>query len=144
MRNLRLVSLVFFVGFVGGLLSGCGHLDTRPAGDAERIITGTVTSRAVSELPPGSEIVVRVVDLSLGAGRSDILGEQTIKDAKALPTSFRIECDAEDTLLMKSVALEARISVNGRLRYLSTNAHPLTLSNVNDPHAIEVELAEKH
>ena len=44
------------------LASGCEHLDLTPAGDPERVLNGAVT--LPSALPAGTEVVVRIVDLT--------------------------------------------------------------------------------
>ena len=143
MTIIKVTSLALFACSAGWLLSSCSHLDTSPPG-ADRVLTGTVTSRAVVELPPNAEVTVRIVDLSLGVSRPDVLAEQTISGPTTMPVPFRIEYRADDAQLMRSVAVEARISIDGRLRYITKTAHPLTLSNVNDPHSIDVEPAGKH
>lgn len=129
---------------LAALWASCSHLDLTPPGSAERVLVGTVSTRSGGELPPNAEVTVRVMDLSSGSGRADVLGEQTITDARTMPVPFRIEYRAEDALLMRNVTVEARISVDGRLSYLTKTAHPLTLANVNDTHRVEVEPAVKH
>lgn len=129
------------VSWLGGL-AGCASLDTTGPGSAERVLTGVVTNNAGgTELPPNTEVMVRVVDLARGEGRGEVLGEETIKNPRQMPVPFKIEFRAEDAVLRGSVAIEARISVGGRLRYTTVAGHPVTPGNVNDPHTVEVELA---
>jgi uncharacterized lipoprotein YbaY len=128
---------------LGLLFSGCGHLDTTPASGDDRVLTGTV-DHAGEDLPEGTEVVVRVVDLSRGESRGELLGETTVTNPPKMPVPFRIEYRAEDAQLMRTINVEARVSVGGKLRYTTTTGHPVTLGNVNDPHQISVQLATKH
>lgn len=135
-----------FAGFalsLGLLLSGCGHLDTTPPASADRVLNGTV-DHAGEELPDGSEVIVRVVDFSRGENRGEVLGEATIANPGRMPVPFRIEYRAEDAQLLRTVNVEARVSVGGQLRYTTTTAHPVTIGNVNDAHVISVQAATKH
>lgn len=133
---IALLSLCLGVG-----LAGCGHLDLTPPAAADRVLSGTVTNNSMTELPPGTEVTVRIVDLSRGEGKGEVLGEDTIVNPPRMPVPFRIEYRAEDAVLLRSVNVEARVSVDGRLRYTTISGHPITLGNVNDRHVLEVSLA---
>ena len=121
-------------------LGGCAHLDTKPPASAERVLSGVV-DHAGEDLPDGAEVTVRVLDLSRGVERGEVLGEVTIPHVTKLPVSFRVEYRAEDAQLMRTVNVEARISVGGQLRYTTTTGHPITLGNVGDAHIVSVQLA---
>jgi uncharacterized lipoprotein YbaY len=121
-------------------LGGCAHLDTSPPASADRVLSGVV-DHAGEDLPDGAEVTVRVLDLSRGVERGEVLGEVTIPHVTKLPVSFRVEYRAEDAQLMRTVNVEARISVGGRLRYTTTTGHPITLGNVGDVHIVTVQLA---
>lgn len=137
--------LSWLIGVAGlWLLAGCGHLDSAPPGAADRVLSGVVTTNnGGGELPPGTEVSVRIVDLSRGEGRGEVLAEDTITNPGRMPVAFRLEYRAEDVVLMRSVNVEARVAVGGRLRYTTTGGHPITLSNVNDSHVVLVELANR-
>jgi uncharacterized lipoprotein YbaY len=123
--------------------AGCEHLASMAPGPDDRVLSGVVTTKTGGgPLPPGSEVEVRLVDVSRGESRGEVLGEATIKDATSMPVPFRIEYRAGDVVLMRSgLNVEARVSVGGRLRYTTTTGHPVTLSNVNDSHVVEVDFA---
>lgn len=127
---------------VGAFVAGCTHLDLTPPGSSDRIVTGVVSNNTNAPLPGDTEVVVRVVDVSRGEARAEVLGDQTIVNPGRMPVPFRIEFSAEDARLRRGINLEARISVGGRLRYTTTLAHPLTLANVPDSHVVEVSLAQ--
>jgi uncharacterized lipoprotein YbaY len=139
---MKTFSLALLVSVLGLMFAGCGHLDTTPPSSAERVLKGVV-NHANEDLPPGSEVTVRVLDLTRGNGRAEVLGETTVTNATKMPVPFTIEFTAEDGQLMRTVNVEARVSVGGHLRYTTTTGHPITLGNVNDSHVIEVQLATK-
>ncbi|MCR6655344.1 MAG: YbaY family lipoprotein [Opitutus sp.] len=120
--------------------AGCGHLDLAATNDAERVLTGFVTNPNGGELPPDTEVTIRIVDYSRGEERGETLGEQVIQNPGRFPVPIRIEYRAEDAVLMRRVNVEARISVGGRLRYATGSGHPITLHNVNDSHFVQVDL----
>lgn len=105
---------------------------------ADRVLNAVVTNNTQMELPTDTEVTVRVIDLSRGEARGEVLAEETVLNPGRMPVSVRIEYRAEDAVLRGSVAVEARVAMGGRLRYASTSAHPITVGNVNDTHVIEV------
>jgi uncharacterized lipoprotein YbaY len=139
MRTFLLALLVSALGLTFG---GCGHLDTTPPSSADRVLIGVV-NHSGEDLPPGSEVTVRVLDLTHGEGRAEVLGETTITNATKMPVPFTIEFVADDAQLMRAINVEARVSVGGRLRYTTTTGHPVTMGNVKDAHVVEVQLATK-
>ena len=135
-------SIAAGIALIGALavgVAGCGHLDLTPPGDADRVLTGWVMCESADPPPPGSVVVVRVLDLSAGDDRAEVLGEQTIKNPGSWPIAFRVEYRAEDAVLRRRVDAEARIAVGRRLYYASETAHPITLGNAGEPHTIPVE-----
>ncbi|HWL17019.1 MAG TPA: YbaY family lipoprotein [Opitutus sp.] len=136
--------LFFLAASVALFAAGCANLDSFAPGPADRVLTGVITNNTGGgELPPNTEVTIRVVDLSRGEGRGEVLGEETIMNPARMPVSFRVEYTAEDQLLMRSVNVEARIAVGGRLRYTTVQGHPVTLANVNDSHVVVVEAANR-
>jgi uncharacterized lipoprotein YbaY len=120
-------------------VAGCGHLDLMAPGNADRVLTGVVTYAPEEPLPADAEVLVRVVDLSRGEEKPEVLGEETIKGPLMTPVPVRVEYRAEDAQLLRRVNVEVRISVGRTLRYMTTRGHPITLGNVGDPHTIEVD-----
>ena len=83
-------------------------------------------------------ITVRVVDLSTTGMPPEVLGSQTFRSAGAAPIEFRVLYRAEDDLLRRGLNIEARISIDGKVRYINTNNYAVTLGNAADPHRITV------
>jgi uncharacterized lipoprotein YbaY len=53
--------------------------------------------------------------------------------------AFRIEYNADDSLLRHGLNIDARISYGGRVRLRTVNTRAVTLGNAGDPHAVWVE-----
>lgn len=138
------------------IVSGCGHLDVGPAGDPNRVLTGTVT--AGTALPAGAEVTVRILvpasaaparpagsDLAIPPGPTapapeQPLGEFTQKLAVGTAVMpFRIEYVADDALLRRGLTVEARVSVDGRVRFRTLNAHAISLNSARYPQEIMVQ-----
>jgi len=123
------------------LVSGCEHLDTTAPSLGDRVLTGVVTNGSGGgPLPDDSEVWIQVVDRGDGVQKGEVLGEQTIKNPGRMPVPFRIEFRAEDPVLRGGVEVEARISVRGRLTYLTKTAHPVTMANVGSEMTVIVEV----
>lgn len=135
------------LALVAAFAAGCGHIDTTPAGDPDRVLTGAVRFNAT--LPAGAEVVVRVIEPPgnepLRAAANDlpvaarppmprverVLGEhrQTLASGTMQPVPFQIEYHAEDAALRRGLNVEARISIGGKVRYRTIHAHVLTLTS---------------
>ena len=157
---MKKIPLVYLFVLCAALLAGggCGAINTSPGSDPNRVITGTVNFRGDLVLPPDAEVVVRLFDASaIGQAKSaaardlpvvdrpkaqltpQVLGEQTIKAPPAGPVAFRIEYNADDSLLRHGLNIDARISYGGQVRLRTVNTRAVTLGNAGDPHQIWVE-----
>ncbi len=129
-------------------VAGCGSIDVSTGGSPDRVVTGSVNAGGV--LPAGTEVLVRLVaplssnepvrpqgnDLPVTSRAAPqaserVLGEQTQKlTSVALePVSFRIEYNADDATLRRGLNVDVRVSVNGKLRFRTINAHVVTLAS---------------
>lgn len=142
------------------LAAGCSHIEITREGDPHRTVAGTVEYRSEIQLPEDAVVVVRVVDMAgteqaraaaskdlpLG-GRAKtepvpaVLGEQTITGAKGGSIPFSIDFEADDSLLRHGVNIDARISYGGKVRFRTVSGHVLTLGNVEQTHAVWVEVS---
>ncbi|HEY1765949.1 MAG TPA: YbaY family lipoprotein [Opitutaceae bacterium] len=118
--------------------SGCGHLDLAPEGSPGRFVTGQVALSDRAALPPGSVVTVRVVDASVNGAPPDVLGTQTLNNPGSTPVDFRVVYRAEDDVLRRGLNIEARVSVDGKMRYFNMNHYALNLGNAAEPHQITV------
>jgi uncharacterized lipoprotein YbaY len=120
------------------LAAGCGHIDIRPEGDLQRVLTGTVNFHVDEPLPPDTVVLVRLVDTSNPSGAPMQLGEQTVTHPGQPPVPFRIEYQADDALLRHGLTIEARVSIGGKVRFYNVNGYALTLAKAADPQEVWV------
>lgn len=146
MKTLRLASFAALAALLLG--SGCGTLDLASGGNPDRVLKGVVSSG--EPLPAGAEILVRIMapvsaneslqaqknDLALATrpsprGTERVLGEHTQRLAAATiePVPFQIDYNSDDAQLRRGLVVEARISVNGKVRYRTINSHVVTLAS---------------
>jgi uncharacterized lipoprotein YbaY len=125
------------------LFGGCADLDIKPAGDVNRVLTGTVNYHSDDPLPAGAVLTVRLLDPSDPAAPPMVVGEQTIADPGPSPVAFRIEYRADDTLLQHGLNLDARIAVAGRLQFYNVNSYAVTLNHAAEPQSVWVNPAGK-
>lgn len=137
---------------------GCSHIDLRPEGDPNRVLTGTVNVRMNLLPPPDSEVLIRITeppDIASGqvsAGKDMVIGEQgtqvrpeqviaeqVIHAPAAMPVPFRIEYHASDAQLRRGLNVEARISWSGRVRFRNVESQAVTLGDAEAPQAIWVD-----
>lgn len=145
-----------FAGAAAIFAAGCGHIDLTSNGNPDRVLTGTVDfSSQGEEIPPGAELVVRVIDpnpdtmqpplltsaqtATPKAVLPETLGEQTVKDLGDPPFHYRVEYRADDEQLRHGLTIEARISVGDRLLFSNTTSFSVGPSDVGDPHPVIVE-----
>lgn len=146
MKTLRLPFLVAFAALLVG--SGCGTLDLSSGGDPNRVLKGVVSAGEL--LPAGAEILVRIMapvsnndslrtqnnEVALATrpsarGSERVLGESTQRLAAGTidPVPFQIEYNSDDAELRRGLVVEARVSVNGKVRYRTISAHVITLAS---------------
>jgi len=127
---------------------GCQHIEVSNEGNPERLLRGSVDAQAT--LPPGAEILVRLLDAApagpgIPTGREDlplgdrarpviaerVLGEfrQTLAAMTTEPVPFEIDYRAHDDELRHGLNLEVRVSFGGRVRYRTIHAHVVTLAS---------------
>jgi putative lipoprotein len=103
-------------------LSGCARPGVMPAAEAavNARVTGTLSYMQRIALPPTALIKVQLADVSRADAPADVLGEQAIQAAgKQVPFSFEIGYDPARIDARHSYAIQARIEVDGKLRFVS-------------------------
>ncbi len=126
----------FALVLLGLFCTACSHLDlsTTPLGDQS--IVGTVDFHPVAPFGKMS-VLVRLVDVT--NSDSVVLGEQSITSAPKPPVAFSITYSADAIVPPKHVQLEARVAIDGKLRYYNLDAYPVSTMNANGPVNIWVE-----
>ena len=153
--------VIAFAALAPLFAGGCGHLDLTPEGNPSRVLTGVVDFNNETTLAADLVVVIRVVDptgitemppaqvlgspsaaQSAAGMPSKVLGEQVIRNPERTPIPFRIEYTASDEQLRRGLNIEARVSSEGKLRYINGNSYSITLGSVGDPHTISVEMVK--
>ncbi|TGW05787.1 META domain-containing protein, partial [Mesorhizobium sp. M2D.F.Ca.ET.145.01.1.1] len=96
---------------------------------AEKAVRGEVIYRERIALPPSAVLSVELADVSLADAPAKIIGQQKIKPAGQVPISFEIKFAPSVIRPQMTYALQARITVDGRLMFISDVRHqfdPLT------------------
>ncbi|TGV53717.1 META domain-containing protein [bacterium M00.F.Ca.ET.141.01.1.1] len=92
---------------------------------AEKAVRGDVIYRERIALPPSAVLSVELADVSLAEAPAKIIGQQKIKPAGQVPISFEIKFDPSVIRPQMTYALQARITVDGRLMFVSDVRHQL-------------------
>lgn len=125
MKTPAIPRVLLFLGLL--LAAGCSYVEITQVGDSDRVLTGKVTYLPPEPVPAGAILSVRVVDSSSITSGPVLLGQQRIAISGEPPFEFRAEYRADDALLRRGVNVEAKILVNGKLRYGNLTAHVVTL-----------------
>lgn len=112
----RLIALTALV------LTGCATTSVVPegVGTAPAKVTGTVTYRERIALPPTAVIKVQLVDVSRADASAVVIGERLVDPGgQQVPFPFEIAYDSAKIEANHSYAVQARIEVDGQLRFIS-------------------------
>ena len=91
----------------------------------ETLVTGEVLYRERIALPPNAVLSVQLADVSLADAPAKILGEQKVDPAGQVPIKFAIPFDPTAVKTNMTYALQARISVDGKLWFINDERHAL-------------------
>jgi uncharacterized lipoprotein YbaY len=85
------------------------------------VLSGTVTYRSRIALPPSAVVEVKLQDVSRADAAAITVAEQTIATkGKQVPIPFHLAYDAGKINSRYSYAVQVRILVDGKLRWIST------------------------
>lgn len=123
----------------------CGPATTnsieQPAQPSQKTFSGDVSYRQRIALVAGAIIEVSLDDVSLADAPATRLGSTTITTTgQNVPIPFTITYDASVVRPEHSYAVSARITIDGKLRWISTTRHAvLTQGNPLDRVTVVVE-----
>ena len=137
MKTTPMACVPLFLGLLFG--SGCAYMDVSPVGDDDRVMTGKVTYEPANSVPAGAILSIRIVENSNLAAGPVLLGQQRIPISGPPPFEFRAEYQADDALLRRGVNVEAKVLVNGKLRYTNLTAYIVTLNRSKDGQLIMLQ-----
>lgn len=90
-----------------------------------RTLDGTVTYRERMALPPSAIVEVRLVDVSLVDAPSTTIARTSLKGRRQVPIRYRLRFDDASIKAGRRYALQARITVDGRLWFTTTTHHAI-------------------
>ena len=106
----------------------------------EASVSGTLTYLQRIALPPNAVAEVKLVDVSRQDAEAIVLGEQIITNLGQVPIAFGISYDPGAIDPAHTYAIQARITVDGQPRFLTTTAYPVITQDM--PTTVEVILEQ--
>jgi len=94
---------------------------TRPSGQ----LRGTVNYKQRIALVPGAVINIKLVDASAADAPAITIAEQNIAHTGQVPVPFLVRYDAGSIRARRRYELQARIEIDGKLRWINTTAVPV-------------------
>ena len=111
----------------------CGLLfEASGAGASEAVLSGTVTYRERIALPPGAVVEVKLLDVSRMDVAAEVIAEAVIRSEHQVPIRFELAYDPERIDQRHRYSVQARILVDGRLWFNSTQAVPVLTGGYPD------------
>jgi putative lipoprotein len=96
------------------------------AGSVVRSVTGAVTYLQRMGLPPTAVIQVQLLDVSLADAPSKAIAEDKITlGDRQVPVPFELKFDPSSIDPQHSYSVSAKIMVDGELRFISNQSHPV-------------------
>jgi len=112
-------------------ITGCAVDAQSPVQSAT--ITGSVTYRERIALPPSAVVKVQLVDVSRADAPAVVLGEQVVRaDGRQVPFAFEIAYDPKRIEDRFTYAVQARIEVDGQLRFINDQRYPVLTRGAGD------------
>ena len=93
-----------------------------------RTLSGTVTYRERMALPPSANVSVKLVDVSRADALSTTIAETSIRPGGQVPIRYQLQFENKEIKPGHSYALQARITVDDQLWFITTTRHPVTLN----------------
>jgi len=96
-----------------------------PAGAKMAAVSGTVFYRERMALPPGAALTVQLADVSKADAPADVIATETKILTTQVPVPFSLSYDPQAILQQHTYVVQARIEVEGKLRFISTMSNPV-------------------
>ncbi|MBD3885108.1 YbaY family lipoprotein [Phormidium tenue FACHB-886] len=99
---------------------------TLPSTMSSMLVKGTVSYLQRIALPPSAVIEVSLLDVSRQDTPAEIISTETIRlDGRQVPVPFALSYDSEQIDPRRTYAVQARILVDGQLRFVNTSSYPV-------------------
>ena len=126
-------------------LAACARRPAAPAAapGGAMTVSGTVTYRLRVALPPSAQVLVQLVDAARADAPAPVVAQQVIPTEGAqVPIAFALHVPPGAVAPTARLRLQARITVDGELRFVSKGAYPVPTSGPRGPIEIVVEPAQ--
>ncbi|MGF1490912.1 MAG: YbaY family lipoprotein [Microcoleaceae cyanobacterium] len=122
---------------IGALSMACEDVVAAQPNATVGVVSGMVTYRQRVALPPGAVVKVKLVDASIADARAVTIAEQTIQiEDQQVPIPFELTYDPEEIDPSHRYAVQAQITFEGQLRWVSTTSYPVITQD--SPSTVEV------
>lgn len=106
-------------------------------GTMDNVVSGTVTYRQRSALPPGAMLTVSIIDVSRQDAPSTVIAEQRVPTAgKQVPFSFDLAYDRSKIQERNRYAVRAEIRDGERLLFTTDTSYPVITQG--NPRSVEI------
>ena len=107
-----------------------GNKKAEPAGQPAAktdmaVVTGTVFYLERMALPPGAVLTVQLADVSIADAPAVVIAKETKTLTTQVPVPFSLSYDPAKIIKIHSYSVQARIEVEGKLRFISTMSYPV-------------------
>ncbi len=124
-----------FSFLLGGLMAAAMLSPFEARADTQSL-SGTVTYLERMALPPGAQVAVQLVDVSLADAPAEVLGETAFTPEGQVPLPFQIDYDDSRILPGHVYALQARITLDDELLFINTQHHPVLTDSGDNPEVL--------
>jgi putative lipoprotein len=121
------------------LIAGCAS-DGGGVGDTRPMLTGTVNYRVRIALSPSAVMTVRMLDVTQKEAPAIVLGEKSISNPGNSPIAFSLAYPFGGISPTRNYVIDARIEVDGRLRFYTMEPYVVTPQNAADSHEVWLQL----
>ena len=102
-------------------------------------VTGTVFYLERIALPPGAVLKVQLIDGSIADAPADVIAQETIQVTTQVPIPFSLSYDPHRIIPSHTYAVQARIEVDGKLRFINTSSNPVVTNG--KPASVDVRVS---
>lgn len=136
MKNVVILGWILISVLIAGCASdGGGMGDTRP------MLTGTVNYRVRIALPPSAVMTVRLLDITQKEAPAIVLGEKSVSNPGNSPIGFSLAYPFGGIAPNRNYVIDARIELDGRLRFYTMEQHVVTPQNAAESHELWLQLS---
>lgn len=125
-------------------LAGCGgnkqvQTGEHPSGAKMAKVTGTVFYLERVALPPGAVLKVQLSDVSRADAPAEVIASDSITVTHQVPIPFSLSYDPQRIVPSHTYAVQARIEVDGKLRFINTSSNPVVTNG--KPASVDVRVS---